>query len=458
MDNNKTEDEFYWGLATSAYQIEGGKTSGGKRPSIWDTFTAKKGKIKNNENANLSCNFFEKYEEDIRLLKKLGIPNFRFSISWSRIFSHETKAILPEGIAFYNNIINLCIDLEITPWITIYHWDLPQFLEDKGGWANRNIIDDFIDYINICISFFGDRVKKWMVLNEPLVFTGAGYFLGIHAPGKKGLKNFLPALHHTMICQGVGIKLIQQKIRNASVGSTFSFSDIKAYSDKRRDLNAAKSVDVLINKLTLEPLLGMGYPKINASFDKKLKKYILPGDMHLIAAKPDFIGIQCYTCEVVKWTFFNPYLKAKIVSAKKRNKPTTLMNWEINPESIYNVLHKIKQYPQIPSLIVTENGAAFRDEVENYKVTDFQRTSFIKNHIEKVLQAKSEGVKVNGYFVWSFLDNFEWAEGFEPRFGVVHVDFKTLKRTVKMSGFYFSNLIKSHRFNKANAEKKSPLN
>jgi len=441
-------NDFTWGVSTAAYQIEGGYNSHGKGPSIWDTFTTKKNTIYNSEHADITCDFYTKYKEDILLMKSMNIKNFRFSISWPRVLPHGISTTNQKGIDFYNNIIDFCIEQEITPWLTLYHWDLPQALEEKGGWTNRTIVEWFSEFVTVCANAFGDRVKHWMVLNEPMVFTGAGYFLGIHAPGRKGLKNFLPAIHHAVLCQAEGGRILQKLVSQSQIGTTFSCSQISPYRQNKRDKATAIKVDALLNRLFIEPALGLGYPIENASILKRLQPYIQPNDMEICKFDFDFIGIQNYTREKVKYSFFVPYIRAKIIKASKRNVKTTLMDWEVYPPSIYQMIEKYSAYPQIKKIIITENGAAFEDHVQKENITDNDRLSFLQNYLGQVLQARKQGLNIHGYFVWTFTDNFEWAEGYFPRFGMVYVDFKTLKRTVKASGKWFSQFLSSQ-----NAEK-----
>ena len=314
-------ENFTWGVSTAAYQIEGGHDAQGKGRSIWDNFTANSKNIQNGDNAHVSCDFFNKYKEDILLMKSMNIDNFRFSISWTRILPNGVGTVNNEGIDFYNDVINFCLEQKITPWVTIYHWDLPQALEDKGGWTTRAIIEWFSEFVTICANAFGDRVKNWMVLNEPMVFIGAGYFLGVHAPGKKGLKNFLPAVHHSVLCQAEGGRLLRKLIPQAHIGTTISCSQITPFRKNKRDKATAIKVDALLNRLFIEPTLGLGYPTEEAPILKKLSRYIRPNDMENCKFDFDFIGIQNYTREKVKYSIFVPYIRAKIVKAGKRNVP-----------------------------------------------------------------------------------------------------------------------------------------
>jgi len=438
-------NDFKWGVSTAAYQVEGAHTVNGKGLSIWDIFANTKGNIFQNQNANSTCDFYHRYAIDIALMRQLNIPNFRFSFSWSRLIPNGIGAINSNGVDYYNRVIDFCLELDIEPWVTLYHWDLPYELEKKGGWTNREVINWFGEYVAFCVNTFGDRVKHWMVLNEPMVFTGAGYFLGIHAPGRKGLNNFLAAAHHATICQAEGGRIIKSLSTNSKVGTTFSCSHIEPFTQSEKDLQAAKRVDALINRMFIEPLTGLGYPLNDLKLLQRLDPFIKDGDESKLAFDMDFIGIQNYTRELVAASYRTPFLWAKLIKADKRNVERTLMNWEIYPEGIYQMLKKFSNYPNIKELMVTENGAAFDDMVVNDEVHDEKRKQFLQQYIAQVLRAKREGVNVKGYFAWSFTDNFEWAEGYKPRFGLVHVDFKTQKRIVKASGHWYSNFLKVHR-------------
>lgn len=437
-------DDFKWGVSTAAYQIEGAHNIDGKGLSIWDTFSQKKKKIFNNYNGNTACDFYTHYADDIALLYKLNIPNYRFSISWSRILPHGVGAVNIKGIDFYNKVIDFCLELGIEPWITLYHWDLPQELQQKGGWANREIINWFSYFVDCCIKNFGDRVKRWMILNEPMVFTGAGYFLGVHAPGKKGLSSFLAAAHHAALCQAEGGRIIKTLRSDCKVGTTFSYSHVEPYRNgKEKDLKAALKVDALLNRMFIEPLLGLGYPTKDLKILERIERFIYPHDEKKLKFDMDFIGLQNYTREIVSHAPLMPFVKAKIIKASKRNVQHTLMDWEIHPPSIYNALKQYSNYKQIKEIIVTENGAAFTDAYEEGMVNDSERVKYLQDYIAQVLLAKKEGVKVNGYFVWTLMDNFEWAEGFYPRFGLVYVDFATQQRVVKNSGRWYSQFLKN---------------
>lgn len=437
--------DFKWGVSTASFQIEGSHDADGKGLSIWDVFSSQKGRIKDGHHAQIACDFYNSYEDDIRLIKELNIPNFRFSFSWSRLMPTGHLPVNPAGIDYYNKVIDSLLENGIEPWVTLYHWDLPHNLELKGGWTNRDSISWFEEYSEICARNFGDRVKNWMVMNEPSVFTGAGYFLGIHAPGKRGLTNYLKALHHVTMATAAGAKVLRSLLPEATIGTTFSCTHIEPFSSKEKDLAAAKRVDTLLNRTFIEPILGLGYPKSDFPILKKLAKYMHPEDEQNMAFDFDFIGLQCYTREVVKSSFFTPYVNASLVKAEKRKVPFTEMKWEVYPPAMYHILKKFDSYEGIRKILITENGAAFRDTIIDGRVDDKERVNYIQDHVRQVLKAKDEGSKVEGYFVWSLTDNFEWAEGYHPRFGLIHVDFETQKRIIKKSGLWFKDFLRNEK-------------
>lgn len=432
---------FHWGVSTAAYQIEGAYNVDGKGPSIWDVFSNTRGKIAGNMNGNIACDFYSRYEEDVQLLKYLNIPNFRFSLSWSRIFPDGVGHINQKGVDFYDRLIDLLLENNITPWVTLYHWDLPQSLEKKGGWVNRDILGWFSEYADFCAGRFGDRVNNWMVLNEPMVFTGAGYFLGIHAPGRKGLKNFIPAIHHASLSQAQGGRILKSHNSTLNVGTTFSCSLIEPFTNSEKDRIAVVKVDALLNRLFIEPVLGMGYPINDLKLLERIYNYFKPGDEERLIFDFDFMGIQNYTREIVAHSYFVPLINSKIIKANKRNVPYTSMNWEVYPPSIYQMIKKYDNYSGINKIIITENGAAFPDHLIAGEIVDTNRQFYLKEYMKEVYKAKNEGAKVAGYFVWTFTDNFEWAEGYSPRFGLVHVDFLSQKRTIKQSGLWYRSFL-----------------
>ena len=435
--------DFVWGTATAAYQIEGGWNADGKGESIWDHFSHTPGKIHHHETADVAADFYHKYESDIALMKQMNIPASRFSIGWSRILPNGTGQVNQKGIDYYNRVIDTCLKNNVEPWITCYHWDLPQALEKKGGWKNRDILGWFEEYTALCAKSFGDHVKNWMVFNEPMAFTGLGYMLGSNAPGKFGFNNFWPAVHNATMCHGVGGRTLRNLLpKTAKIGTTFSVSHTEAWKNLPKNDKARRASDALFNRLFIEPILGMGYPVKDLPALHHLNKYILPGDEKLMPFDFDFIGLQNYFRVLVKKLEIVPMLHGINVPAKKLGNPITDMGWEVYPQGMYDVIKQFAAYPGIKNIIITENGTAFKDKVENGEVHDPQRTKYIQDYLKQVLRAKKEGINVTGYFVWSFIDNFEWDSGYRPRFGIVYNDVADQKRIVKDSGKWFAEFLK----------------
>jgi beta-glucosidase len=431
--------DFRWGTATAAYQIEGATSTHGRGPSIWDTFAKRRGKIKNGHHAEQACQHYCRYEEDLELVRELGFHEYRFSISWSRLLPDGTGRVNQEGVDFYHRIIDKCLSLNIEPWITLYHWDLPQALQNRGGWKNRAVVDWFAEYANLCTREYGSQVKNWLILNEPMAVAALGYTTGQHAPGLRGLHNFLPVVHHLALSQAEGGRVVRRNVPDAFVGTTFSCSAIEPFTSSPRDIRAAQRVDALMNRLFIEPSLGLGYPTEAFPFLRKINQYMLPGDAEKLRFDFDFVGLQNYFRVVVRHSYLRPVLWAREV--KSATYPRTAMGWEIAPEGMYTILKQFGRYKGVKQIIVSENGAAFPDKLHKGQVHDPARIDFFREYLHNLLRAKREGVKVNGYFVWSLLDNFEWAEGYNARFGLVHVDYDTQKRTVKSSGRWFANFL-----------------
>ncbi len=441
LDSLLFGSDFLWGTATAAYQIEGATDIDGRGPCIWDKFAKKPGSIKNGDHAETACNFYYTYESDLALIHELGFKQFRFSISWSRVLPLGVGTVNSAGIDFYQRVIDKCLALGLEPWLTLYHWDLPQALEDKGGWRNRDVVEWFSEYTALCVKEFGEKVRYWIVMNEPMATAGLGYTQGMHAPGKKSLVNFLPVAHHLAMCQAEAGRAIRAVQPNAKIGTALSCSFVAPATQDNRDVRAAQRADAVLNRLFIEPALGMGYPTDVFPFLKRINKYIKPGDLEKLAFDFDFIGLQNYFKVVVKHSYMVPVLWLKEIPAIKRNMPVTALGWEVAPDGMYQILKQFSAYKNIPDLIVSENGAAFEDSVVDGKVQDIERIAFFKSYLRAILKAKQEGVRVKGYFAWTSLDNFEWAVGFSVRFGLIHVDFSNQKRIIKQSGVWFKQFL-----------------
>jgi beta-glucosidase len=435
-------DDFLWGVTISAFQNEGAHDKDGRGKSIWDTFAQRKGKIKDGSHAHTAADFYHRYRQDLLLAKQLGFSVFRFSISWTRILPKGTGEVNLAGIAFYHRLIDACLELGLTPYVTLYHWDLPQALELKGGWCHRGIIFAFEEYVRICVKEYGDKVKHWIVMNEPFGFTSLGYMLGVHAPGKFGLSYFLPAVHHAVLAQAEGARVIRDEVPGACIGVAYSCSHVIPYTQSEQDILAARKADALFNRLFLEPALGMGYPVEDMPLLKRIeRRYALWRDWDKMAFDFDFIGIQHYFPLVVRYNAFMPIVGISEVKPKYRRVPMTALGWEISASGMYAVLKQFGAYRGVRRIIVTEGGAAFNDLPEGESVRDAGRIAYFQDYLGAVLQAKREGVQVEGYFAWTLTDNWEWAEGYRARFGLVYVDFNTQQRIIKDSGHWFSRLL-----------------
>lgn len=431
-------DDFLWGVAMAAVQNEGAWNSYGKGPSIWDAFSRRQGKIKGGGKPTIACDFYHRYKDDILLAKALGFTVFRFSLSWARILPEGVGRVNKEGIAFYHKVIDECLKLGMIPYVTLYHWDLPVSLEKEGGWTSHLMLRWFTRYATLCATEYGPKVKNWIVLNEPFGFTSLGYMLGRHAPGRMGLSNFLPAIHHAALAQAEGGRIIRALVPDAHIGTTFSCSEIVPYTNSVEDIAAAKRMDILMNRLFIEPALGRGYPREDFKFLERLElhtrswKYTAQMSFNF-----DFIGIQNYFPLVIRYNPLIPIVQASEVKASRRGVPHTAMGWEINPDSFYRLLKRFWLYGGVKEIIVSESGAAFKDVVVDGGINDQSRIDYHQQYLLALLRAKKDGVNVKGYFAWTLMDNFEWAEGYRARFGLIHVDFETQLRTIKGSGYWF---------------------
>ena len=433
--------DFKWGVATSAFQTEGESNAHGKGPSIWDTFIEPKSHL--SSQGAMATDFYNKYIDDIALIKHLNLTDFRFSMSWARLFPDGTGAPNAEGVEFYNGVIDACLKSNITPWITLYHWDLPQKLQDSGGWANRDIVAWFANFADFCTATFGKKVTHWMVLNEPMSFTGLGYFMGYHAPGKSGLRQFLPAAHHAALCQAEGGRIIRKNIPHAIIGTTFSCSHVTPKNGFRRNRMAAKRLDAILNRFFIEPALGMGYPYDEIPGLKRIEKYVLPGDEQKLKFDFDFIGLQYYFRVVARFSLLAPIIYAKEIPALKRGVKTNNMGMEIYPKGLYKTLKKFSQYKGVKAIYITESGICLDDTLENGAVNDPKRIRYFRKTFRSTLKAIKNDVKVKGYFFWTLTDNFEWAEGIKPRFGLIYNDFTTQVRTIKKSGYWVKSFLQN---------------
>lgn len=439
---NFIDDDFVWGAGISAYQTEGAARVDGRGPSVWDSFDATR-KIRDRSSAAQACNFYESYPSDLSLMNWLRLDNFKTSISWSRILPEGAGRVNRKGIEFYDRLTDTMLEKGITPWYVAYHWDLPLALHKKGGWLNRDIVSYFEEYLAVCHKYLGDRVDNWVVMNEPLVFVGAGYFLGLHAPGKYGLKNFLPATHHVNLANASGIRLLQE-LGASNVGTALSFASIHTHNrNKPADIAAADRIHTAVNRSFLDPMLGKGYPSTVLPFYRKMDRHLRSNDNSLLRANPDFWGVQVYTREVVRHAPLVPYLKARAVSAQKRDKPTTTLGQEVYYPALREVLDWFVPYAskgKVP-IYITECGISLAESARSHPIDDAYRIKYYKEVINSI-KPHIDSADVKGLFFWSLMDNFEWAEGYTAPFGLFNVDFKTLDRHPKESAYWVKEMMK----------------
>lgn len=430
---------FLWGAATSAYQIEGAPHADGKLPSIWDVFSQRRGKIKNRQTGDTACDHYHLWQSDLALLTELKLNAYRFSLSWPRVI-REDGSPNERGFDFYRRLLDDLLKRGIRPFVTLYHWDLPQHLEERGGWAHRDIIGRFTDYASTVATKLRDWACDFIVLNEPMIFLTLGYLLGVHAPGKRSFNKFFAASHYALLAQASAARAIRSLAKNARIGTVISTTAVYPKSASRRDLLAAHRFDVFYNTFYLDPVVGRGYPTEHFPFLRRIEKFIRSSDIEALRFDFDFWGINNYTRKVVRYSRITPIIHWRELKTPATAN-TNCMGWEVYPEGLYDLLKKFSAYPEIRELIVTENGYAACDQLVAGRVHDPERIAYHREYLAQVLRAKREGVNVTGYFAWSLLDNFEWAEGFRPRFGLVHVNYLTQKRTIKDSGYWLRDFI-----------------
>jgi beta-glucosidase len=449
--------DFTWGCASSAYQVEGAWNEDGKGPSIWDTFVHEPNHIMNGETGDQAVDHYHRYKEDVTLMKELGLNAYRFSVAWTRILPAGTGTVNLAGLDFYERLVDELLSHNIEPYLCLFHWDLPQALQDKGGWPNRDTAYAFADYASLVADRLSDRVSTWMTHNEPWVAAMAGYFAGEHAPGIKDIPSAFKTLHHLLLSHGLAAEAIRAVAKQSvKVGITLNLNPVHPASESKRDQKAATRVDAILNRSTLDPLLKGTSPIHEFAIGRMLSRSLIkPGDLDKIRSL-DLLGINYYTRTVVKYDPKFPVVSAEQVQPEG-NEYSGM--WEIYPEGLHELLlHIWKDYfgsvpdqeksgRKIPEIMITENGVPVPDGQDfDGRVRDERRIRYLRNHITQIYRAICDGVPVKGYFHWSLMDNFEWALGFGQRFGLVYVDFNTQKRTIKDSGRWFSGVIQQNGF------------
>ena len=430
--------EFIWGVATSSYQIEGAANEGGRGQSIWDTFCKVPGKVANFDNGDIACDHYHRFKEDLDLMKWMGVKAYRFSVAWPRVIPDGVGRVNEMGLDFYDRLIDSLLEREIAPWLTMYHWDLPEALQIRGGWNNREVVEWFGEYAEMLTSRFGDRVKNWMTLNEPLCSAWLGHLYGDMAPGIKDLQTALNVSHHLLMSHGLACQVIRSNVSEANVGIVINVTPAVPATDSQEDSNAAQLADGFDNRWFLDPVFGRTYPAdvidtLGASPE------IHSGDMKLIAQDLDFLGLNFYFRQTVAADQNSKPLPIR--SVNRENVKRTAMNWEVHPQAFEEILLRISKEYSPKAIYITENGSAWNDEVINGEIIDDERIDYLARHLDAMRSAKNQGAPILGYFAWSFLDNFEWAYGYEKRFGLIYVDYKTQKRTPKKSAFFYRQLL-----------------
>jgi beta-glucosidase len=444
MKNKEFPEGFLWGAATASYQTEGSPLADGAGPSIWHRFSHTPGTTHNGDTGDVACDHYHRYKEDIALMKEIGIKAYRFSIAWPRVFPNGYGKVNFKGVDFYNRLVDELMNAGITPFVTLYHWDLPAFLQDKGGWTNRDIAEWFGIYADFIFQKLGDRVKNWITLNEPWVTAFIGHMFGTHAPGMRDIYAAFSVVHNEIRAHSKAVEAFREENLEGKVGITLSNHSQAPASQSEEDIMAAKIAHEEINyPLFLNPIFKGDYPEHLLSAAKEYFPKDYEKDMDDIKKPIDFVGINYYSGSLVK-ADPNAPLGIKNVD---RGLEKTEMGWEIYPEGLYEILKGLQDTYNPKEVFITENGAAFKDEVINGEVHDQKRIDYLRAHFEQAHRAVEDGVKLKGYFVWSLMDNYEWAEGYSKRFGIVYVDYETQKRIIKDSAKWYSKVIKNNAIN-----------
>ena len=453
---------FLFGAATAAYQIEGAAHEDGRTDSIWDAFCRVPGAVVGADNGDVACDHYHRYRDDVALMADLGLQTYRFSTSWARV-RPDGGPVNPKGLDFYSRLVDELLEKNILPWLTLYHWDLPQALEEKNGWANRDTAYRFQEYALSVHDALGDRVKNWTTLNEPWCASFLSYIGGEHAPGRQEPEAGLAAGHHLLLAHGLAVQALRERDESLSLGITLNLTVADPVdATDAGDLDAARRIDGQFNRFFLDPIFRGSYPEdlledvAHLGFDAVVE----PGDLEIISAPIDALGVNYYHGELVsarpaevemqtaapsERPKRSPFPAAENVHWHLRDLPLTAMGWEVQPEGLTRLLKRIHtEYTSAPGvkLYVTENGAAYDDVVaEDGAIHDAERTEFLDVHLAAILDAVDDGVPVHGYFYWSLMDNFEWAWGYDKRFGIVRVDYATQERSLKDSAIAYRRII-----------------
>jgi beta-glucosidase len=439
-------NRFVWGTATSAYQIEGACQEDGRGVSIWDTFCHTPGKIYKGHTGDTASNHYHLWKEDVQIMSELGLNAYRFSISWPRIFPYGKGQVNPPGLDFYDRLVDNLLNAGIQPYPTLYHWDLPQAMQDEGGWDNRETIHHFAEYARVVADRLGDRIPFWITHNEPFVTAFAGHYTGEHAPGIQNITTALRVAHHLLLSHGLAAQAIRASTKSqGSVGIALDLSPVHPASDADSDKHAASLSDGMKNRLFLDPVMRGEYPKDILGLIESMfpgHQLIQPDDLEWISIPVDFLGINYYSREVIQYDSQSTMMNMKITQPVG-NEYSQM--WEIYPPGLYEILMRVWQDYHPANIFITENGIPVPDDLDaDGRIRDYRRIWYLRDHLAQAHRALVDGVPLRGYFAWSLMDNFEWAYGYRMRFGLVYVDFETQKRIVKESGHWYSNLVREN--------------
>jgi beta-glucosidase len=432
--------DFLWGAATSAYQIEGATTEDGRGEGIWDRFCTVPGAVRNGESGAIACDFFHRYPDDVRLMRELGLGAFRLSVSWPRILPEGRGRIEQRGLDFYDRLVDELLEAGIRPFVNLFHWDLPQRLEDEGGWPVRSTAEAFVELAEAVVGRLGDRVSDWSTHNEPWCAAWLGYGLGVHAPGRRSKADAVAALHHVLLSHGWAVDVIRRAAYEARVGIILDSWPAHPATDDPADVAAARDIDTLRNRMVFDGALLGSYPDDALALLAPIEPPVRGGDMVALSPPLDWVGVNNYSRNLVRG---NP-AGGEPLFVRAPEGRLTEMGWEVYPDGLYEVLTRVHRDYAPGSIYVSENGAAFADvRGHDGRVRDPERIEYLAAYLDGVARAADEGVPVHGYFVWSLLDNFEWSLGYGPRFGLVYVDYATLERVPKESFSWYRGLLEA---------------
>ncbi|MDU0113077.1 GH1 family beta-glucosidase [Psychrosphaera aquimarina] len=433
-DSKMLSPKFTFGVATASFQIEGGVED--RLPCIWDTFCATDGKIADNSDGKTACDHYNLWQQDIDLIESLSVDAYRLSISWPRVITLDGQ-LNPKGVKFYTDLLDGLNAKGIKTFVTLYHWDLPQHLEDQGGWLNRDTAYKYAEYVDLITQALGNRVHSYATFNEPFCSAFLGYEIGVHAPGVVGKEFGRKAAHHILLAHGLGMKVLQKNSPDSLNGIVLNFTPCYPSTDSDADKLAADYADQYINQWYIKPLFDASYPKMIDELDENCKPEILDGDMNIIAQPLDFLGVNYYT----RLTYSAPSQAGEFYTELEHLYPRTDIGWEIYPKALTELLVSLNTQYKLPPVYIAENGAAMPDKMEDGVINDLDRIDYYHKHLNAVNDAIEQGVDIQGYFAWSLMDNFEWAEGYLKRFGLVRVNYVTQQRTIKNSGHAYKALI-----------------